>query len=72
MKHKLFFLYCLALMSFLFVVTGTLDLVGHPNVEIGFWDGSTIESDAGKVAWIAVSAACLLTFLTMAAREHRR
>lgn len=72
MKHKLFFLYCMALMSFLFVVVGILDLVGVPSAQVGFWSGDPIESDAGKVAWIAISATCLATFLTLAARAHRK
>lgn len=72
MKHKLFFLYIMALMSFLFVVVGILDLLGYTNTEIGFWDGSAIETDAGRIAWIAISATCLAAFLAMAVRTHRR
>lgn len=72
MKHKSFFFYCMALMSFLFVVVGILDVMGFPNTRIGFWDGSTIEGDAGKIAWIAISATCLAAFLTMAVRAHRK
>jgi hypothetical protein len=71
MKHKLFFFYCMALISFLFVVVGVLDLVGVPHTQIGFWDGSAIEADGGRIAWIGISAACLVAFLTMAGRAHR-
>lgn len=72
MKHKLFFLYCMALMSFLFVLVGILDMAGYPNVEIGFWDGGAITGDAGRIAWIGISSIFLAAFLTMAVREHRR
>jgi len=71
MKHKAFFFYCMAFMSFLFVVVGIMDLIGVPNTQVGFWDGSAIETDRGRIAWIVGSAACLTAFLTMAMRSHR-
>lgn len=72
MNYKLFFFYCMALMSFLFVVVGILDLVGVSNTQVGFWDGSAIRTNTGKIAWIAISATSLAAFLTMAVRGHRR
>ena len=72
MKHKLFFFLWAALMSLLFVVVGTLALLGMFDAEIAFWSRDPIESREGKIAWIAVSALSLVVFSALAAREYRK
>ena len=72
MKHKLFILVWLVMLSVCFVVTGVLALLGYANAEVYFWTGSPIESEAGKIAWIVISAMCLIVFSVWAARDYRR
>ena len=71
MKHKLFMLFWLALLAFCSVVVGVLALLGYANAEVYFWTRSAIESEAGKIAWIAISTTCLLLFLLLFVREYR-
>ena len=72
MKHKLFMLVWIALLAFCSVVIGVLALLDYANAEVIFWTRSPIESEAGEIAWIVVSATCLILFLTLAVREYRR
>ena len=72
MKHKLFMLLWLALLAFCAVVVGVLALLEYANAEVYFWTRTAIESEAGKIAWIAISATCLILFLVLFVREYRR
>jgi hypothetical protein len=63
MKHKLFMLS---------LVIGVLALLNYANAEVIFWTQKPIESEAGKIAWIVISVACLILFLALAVREYRR
>ena len=72
MKHKPFMLIWLAFLAFCSVVVGILALLGYANAEVIFWTRSPIESETGKIAWIVVSAMCLILFLVLAVREYRR
>lgn len=72
MKHKLFLLAWLALLAFCSVVVGVLAFLDYANAEVVFWNRSPIESEAGKLAWIIVSAMCLILFSVSAVREYRR
>ena len=71
MKHKLFMLVWLAMLAFCSVVIGVLALLNYANAEVIFWTKTSIESEAGKIAWIVISATCLILFLVLAAREFR-
>ena len=71
MKHKLFFFAWLALLSFCFLVVGVLALVGYPHAEIIFWSRKTIESEAGKITWIVISAICLIIFSLLTLTYNR-
>ena len=68
-KHKRFALICFALLSLLFTIAGVLAWLGLFNVEVVFWTRSPIESQAGKIAWIVISATCLAIFVALAYRE---
>ena len=72
MKHKLFMLVWLAMLSFCSVVIGLMALLNYANAEVIFWTKTPIESEAGKIAWIVISATCLILFLVLAVREYRR
>ncbi len=72
MKHKVFMLAWLALLSFCSSVVGLFALLGYANAEVRFWTRRAIESEEGKIAWIVVSTTLLIVFLTLAAREYRR
>jgi hypothetical protein len=72
MKHKLFMLVWLAMLASCSVVIGVLALLNYANAEVIFWTQKSIESEAGKIAWILISAACLTLFLALAVREYRR
>jgi hypothetical protein len=72
MKYKLFMLIWLALLAFSSVIVGVLALLGYANAEVLFWTRSPIETETGKIAWIVVSATCLILFLVLAVREYRR
>ena len=72
MKHKMFMLVWLALLALCSVVMGVLSLLGYANAEVIFWTRNAIESEVGKIAWIVVSAMCLIVFLVLAVREYRR
>ena len=72
MKHKLFLLVWLAILAFCSVVIGVLALLNYANAEVVFWSQKPIESEAGKIAWIVISAACLILVLVLAVREYRR
>ena len=72
MKHKLFMLIWLVFLAFCSVVVGVLALLGYANAEVIFWTRSPIESETGKIAWIVVSATCLILFLVLAVREYPR
>ena len=71
MKHKLFMLIWLAMLAFFSVVVGVLALLNYANAEVIFWSKTPIESEAGKIAWIVISATCLILFLVLAVREFR-
>jgi nitric oxide reductase large subunit len=62
MKYKLFLLIWLIMLSFLSLVVGILAYIDYPGAEIAFWSGSKIDSKSGKITWIVISAACLVTF----------
>ncbi len=72
MKHKLFMLLWLALLAFCSVIVGVLALLEYANAEVYFWTRRAIESEAGKIAWIVISATCLVLFLVLFVREYRR
>jgi hypothetical protein len=72
MKHKLFLLAWLAMLSFFSLVVGVLALFGYANAEIIFWSGSAIESEAGKITWIVISAICLVIFSALTVSGYRR
>ena len=72
MKHKLFMLVWLAMLAFCSVVVGVLALLNYANAEVIFWSRTPIESEAGKIAWIVISATCLVLFLVLFVREYRR
>jgi len=72
MKHKLFMLVWLAMLAFCSVVIGVLALLNYANAEVIFWTQKPIESEAGKIVWIVISATCLILFLVLAVREYRR
>ena len=59
----------LAMLAFCSVIVGILAYLNYGNAEVIFWSQTPIESDAGKIAWIVVSAACLILFLLLAARD---
>ena len=71
MKHKLFMLIWLAMLAFCSVIVGVLALLNYANAEVIFWSRTPIESEAGKIAWIVISATCLILFLVLAVREFR-
>jgi hypothetical protein len=54
------------------LVIGVLALLNYANAEVIFWTQKPIESEAGKIAWIVISVACLILFLALAVREYRR
>jgi NADH:ubiquinone oxidoreductase subunit 5 (subunit L)/multisubunit Na+/H+ antiporter MnhA subunit len=72
MKHRLFMLVWLAMLAFCSVVIGVLALLNYANAEVIFWTQKPIESEAGKIVWIVISAACLILFLVLAVREYWR
>jgi hypothetical protein len=72
MKHKLFLFAWLAMLCLFSLVVGVLALLGYPNAEIVFWSGSPIESDAGKITWIVISAMCLVIFSALTVSRYRR
>jgi hypothetical protein len=72
MKYKSFLLACFFVLALCFVVVGILALLGYQNAEIYFWTRSPIESDAGKMIWIAISAICLITFFVLSVIEYRK
>jgi hypothetical protein len=72
MKHKLFMLAWLAMLAFCSLVIGVLALLNYANAEVIIWTQKPIESEAGKIAWIVISTACLILFLALAVREYRR
>lgn len=72
MKHKLFVLFWLALLAFCSVGVGVLALLGYANAEVYFWNRSAIESEVGKIAWVVISATCLVLFLVLFVREYRQ
>lgn len=69
-SHKLFALICFALVSLLCTIVGVLALLGLFNAQVIFWTRSPVESEAGKIAWIVISASCLAIFLALAIREY--
>lgn len=72
MQHKLFVLVWLAMLALCSLVIGVLALLNYSNAEVIFWTQKPIESEAGKIAWILISAACLIFVIVLAAREYRR
>ena len=62
----------LAMLAFCSLVIGVLALLNYANAEVIFWTRKPIESEAGKIAWIVISTACLILFLALAVREYRR
>jgi hypothetical protein len=60
----------LTLLAFCSVVVGVLALLEYANAEVFFWTRSAIESEAGKIAWIVISATCLILFLLLFVREY--
>jgi len=72
MKHKLFFFAWLAMLCFFSLVVGVLALLDYPNAEIVFWSGSPIESEAGKITWIVLSALGLVIFSALTVSRCRR
>ena len=72
MKHKMFMLVWLAMLSFCSVVIGLMALLNYANAEVIIWTTTPIESEGGKIAWIVISATCLMLFLVLAVREYRK
>ena len=66
MKHKLFMLVWLDMLAFCSVVIGVLALLNYANAEVIFWTNTPIESVAGKIVWIVISATCFMLFLVLA------
>ena len=62
----------LTLLAFCSVAVGVLALLEYANAEVSFWTRSAIESEAGKIAWIVISATCLILFLLLFVREYRK
>jgi hypothetical protein len=60
------------MLCFFSLVVGVLALLDYPNAEIAFWSGSPIESDAGKITWIVISAMCLVIFSALTVSLYRR
>ena len=61
----------LAILAFCSAVVGVLALLDYANAEVIFWTNTPVESEAGKIAWIVISATCLILFLVLAVREYR-
>ena len=72
MKHKLMLLAWLAMLCLFSLVVGVLALLGNPNAEILSWSGSAIESKAGKITWIVISATLLVIFVALAVSRYRK
>jgi hypothetical protein len=72
MKHKLFLFAWLAMLCFFSLVVGVLALLGYPNAEILFWSENAIESEAGKITWIVISAMCLAVLSALTVSGYRR
>ena len=62
----------LAILAFCSAVVGVLALLDYANAEVIFWTNTPVESEAGKIAWVVISATCLILFLVLAIREYRR
>jgi len=62
----------MAMLCFFSFVVGVLALLDYPNAEIVFWSGSPIESEAGKITWIAISAMGLVLFSALTVSHYRR
>ena len=60
------------MLSLLSAIVGVLTLFDVTNVEILFWDQKPIESIEGKLAWVLISTACLITFLVMFTKQNRK
>ncbi|MCU7872408.1 MAG: hypothetical protein KZQ91_06655 [Candidatus Thiodiazotropha sp. (ex Lucinoma borealis)] len=71
MKHTMFFLIWMTVLSLLFILVGVMALLGYQSAEIVFWTDSALGSKSGKVAWISLSTVSLTLFLVLAIREHR-
>lgn len=61
----------LAMLAFCSVVIGVLAFLNYANAEVIFWNKTPLESEAGKILWIVISAMCLILFLVLAVREFR-
>ena len=72
MKHKLFMYAWMVMLSLCSLVVGVLAWLGYANAEILSWTGRTIESEAGKITWIVISAVCLIVFSALTVSGYRR
>jgi len=72
MKHVQFFLICMAFLAFLFTIVGVLALLDYPNAEVIFWTKRPIESDAGKLVWVAASGIAFLVFSVLSVKRYRK
>jgi len=71
MKHVLFFLIFLSILTFLFVVVGVLAVLGYWNAEVIFWTRTPIKSEMGKLIWTIVSGFGFIVFSTLAVIKYR-
>jgi len=60
------------MLCFFSLIVGVLALLGYPNAEVIFWSGKAIESEAGKITWIVISAICLVIFSVLTVSRYRR
>jgi len=72
MKHALFFLICLSILTFLFMVVGVLALLGYWNAEVIFWTQTPIKSETGKFIWIIASGFSFVVFSTLSVIKYRK
>ena len=72
MKYKMFMLLWMAMLALLFFIVGLLALIGYPDAGIGFWAQKAIQSQGGKITWIAISFIFLVVFVRMSVIEYRK
>ena len=72
MQHKLFFLFWMAMLSFMSFVVGVLALFNVTNVEVYFWSKQPVESVEGKIAWVAVFLMCLIVFTLLFTKQRHK
>ena len=72
MKHGLFLLILMSILTFLFTVIGILALMGYWNAEVVFWTRTPIKSDTGKLIWIIVSGIGFVIFSILSVVKCRK